>query len=83
MYSTPGSRRGKLNLNGVSRDHMLSVTEGWLNNVDIKLIRHPANCNLILHRDNQKKNIKSSISIDELHNRIKSFEELYPNWKSL
>ena len=46
------------NLNGVSRDHLYYVKDGFINNIDCKIISHPANCKLVLHKDNQKKNIK-------------------------
>jgi hypothetical protein len=58
---------------------MYSVNEGWKNNIDPNLLRHPANCNLIPHSENQKKNAKSSITLEELMERIKDFESLYPN----
>lgn len=79
-YSTPGSKKnGKINVNGISRDHLYSVTDGWLNNIDPSIIRHPANCQLIRHKDNQRKNSnsKSNITIEELHSRIKLFESIY------
>ena len=59
------------NLNGVSRDHMLSVKDGFEMGIDPEIIKHPANCRLILHKDNQRKNRRSSITIDELIERIK------------
>lgn len=79
-YSTPGSKRtGTKNVNGISRDHLYSVSDGWKNNIDPVYIRHPANCELKPHSLNQQKGTKSSISIDELMSRIASFEKLYPN----
>lgn len=80
MYSTPGSRRGVKNTNGVSRDHLVSVSYGWENNIDPNIISHPANCDLKLHKDNQKKRHKCEITIEDLKERIKSFEKIYPNW---
>lgn len=67
----------KNNLKGVSRDHMLSVREGFEKAIDTNLISHPANCELMIHNDNISKNKKSSITIEELINRIKEFEEKY------
>lgn len=61
------------NSNGISRDHMYSVREGFINNIDPRIISHPVNCNLIRHRDNQKKYVKSSITIEELESRIQKF----------
>jgi hypothetical protein len=61
------------NLNGVSKDHMYSVRDGFINNVDPEIIRHPANCKLLLHSENNKKNYNSSITIEELKERIKNW----------
>ena len=62
------------NLNGVSRDHMYSVSEGYANGVDPNILGHPANCQLMRHNDNVSKNGKSSITLEALKNRIL-------NWK--
>ena len=67
----------KNNLGGVSRDHMLSVNEGFKLGIDPKLIGHPANCRLIIHSDNISKNKKSIISFEELLDRIKRFNDKY------
>jgi hypothetical protein len=67
----------KNNLNGVSRDHMFSVKEGFDKGIDPKIISHPANCRLMIHNDNISKNKKSVITIEELLERIKKFEEKY------
>jgi len=58
------------NLGGVSRDHMFSIKDGYKNNIDPKIISHPANCKLMIHNDNSKKWTNSSISLDELKKRI-------------
>lgn len=68
------------NLNGVSRDHMLSVREGFELGIDPKLISHPANCRLMIHNENISKNKNSSITYEELLERIKVFEEKYGGW---
>lgn len=65
------------NLDGISRDHRLSVKEGFLNSIDPKLISHPANCELKKHRENQSKHSKSSITLSQLINEIEKFESLY------
>lgn len=62
------------NINGVSRDHIYSIKNGFINNVDPKIMSHPANCRLILHRDNQKKKNKSNISLNELKEKIKHWD---------
>lgn len=65
------------NLEGVSRDHMLSVREGYELGIDPLLIAHPANCRLMKHTDNISKNKKSIITIEELLEKIKEFEQKY------
>lgn len=65
------------NLNGVSKDHMYSVKDGFINNIPPEIIRHPANCKLMIHNDNNKKNSNSSITINELYDRIKEWDEKY------
>ena len=44
------------NISGVSRDHMLSVREGFENGIDPNIISHPANCRLMIHSENISKN---------------------------
>jgi len=65
------------NLNGVSRDHMFSVNEGFKLGIDAKIIAHPANCKLMQHNDNSKKWKHSSITIDELLKRIEEWDSKY------
>ena len=54
------------NMNGVSRDHMYSVYDGFVNNISPIMISHPANCQLVMQRVNASKNRGSSITIDQL-----------------
>jgi predicted nucleic acid-binding Zn ribbon protein len=58
------------NLNGVSRDHMYSINEGFKKKISTKLISHPANCKLMIHNENSSKSNKCSITLEELKNRI-------------
>lgn len=67
----------KNNLNGVSRDHCFSVKQGFEQGVDPNIIAHPANCKLLLHRDNQRKNRSCSLTVEQLIKNIKSFEEKF------
>lgn len=76
-YSTPGSRKGIRNVNGISRDHLYSVSDGWTNNVPPEIIRHPANCELVPHKENQSKKTKSKITLTELYQRIDRFNQMY------
>lgn len=64
----PGHLQGKEP--HLNRDHMVSVKYGWDNKIDPNIISHPANCHLILARDNQRKGSNCSISLDSLLNRI-------------
>lgn len=59
------------NLNGVSRDHMVSVHTGFKLGINPDIIKHPANCTLMLHKENQLKNRKCSITVEELLEKIK------------
>lgn len=70
MYSPTNKRN---NLNGVSKDHMYSVKDGFINHVNPHLISHPANCQLMLHSDNNKKKTQSSITLDSLIQRINNW----------
>lgn len=65
------------NLNGISRDHMYSVYDGFINNIDPKTISHPANCKLMQHTENSSKHNKSSITLEELLDRIKKWNKKY------
>lgn len=74
-WYSPKNRGG--NLNGVSRDHIVSVRWGFENNIDPRYIRHPANCQLMLHNDNVSKGKKKSISFQELLCRIEAWDKKY------
>lgn len=65
------------NLGGVSRDHMYSVKDGFLNGIDPKIIAHPANCRLIRQGENASKKNKSCITLEQLLERIKVWDEKY------
>lgn len=70
------------NINGVSRDHIVSVNFGFINKIDPKIIRHPANCKIILQSENSKKYKKSFISYDQLIQKIQLFNTKY-NYKDI
>lgn len=65
------------NLNGVSRDHMVSVRHGFDNNIPAEHLSHPANCRLILHNDNISKGTQNFITYEELLNRIAEWNKKY------
>lgn len=66
------------NLNGVSRDHMVSCRYGFDNNLPVEHIRHPANCCLLVHNENVSKHKNNSITYEELLNRISEWDKKYP-----
>lgn len=65
------------NLNGVSRDHMISIKFGWENGIDSNIISHPANCELMQNNKNISKNKKCSLLLEELKERIKEWNKKY------
>lgn len=65
------------NLGGVSRDHMYSVMGGFRNNIEPKIILHPANCKLMIHNKNVSKSDKCSITIEKLEDNIKKWNLKY------
>lgn len=76
-YSPSNSK--KPNINGVSRDHMVSIKEGFNLGIDPSLLAHPANCKLMVHNDNISKNKKSSLTIIELNDKINEWNIKYNN----
>jgi len=65
------------NPKGVSRDHLFSVYDGFKIGIPPEILRHPANCQLIPHSENQKKHRHSSITLSELLDRIKQYDNTY------
>jgi len=63
------SNRGN-NLNGISRDHIFSITEGFKQNISSIIISHPANCQLMGHQKNNKKHTTCGIDIPKLKIKI-------------
>lgn len=61
------------NPNGVSRDHKFSVKDGWKYGVSVEDMKHLANCQIMLHKNNNKKSKNSSITLEELRNNIKNW----------
>jgi Uncharacterized protein containing a Zn-ribbon (DUF2116) len=65
------------NIDGVSRDHIYSIKEGYDNNISPEIIKHPANCQLLKHSNNISKNKKSDIIINDLKNKIMYWDKKY------
>ena len=62
------------NQQGMVFDHLYRVIDGFLNNVDPKIISHPANAELVTGPENRRRQKQSTITLDELYERIS-------NWK--
>lgn len=70
------------NPEGVSRDHMFSINEGFKKRIDPYYISHPANCQLLLHNVNIIKGTDCSISFDELKERVRAWNEKYGEYEN-
>jgi hypothetical protein len=68
---------GYNNSNGLSHDHMFSISNGWKEDIPPRIMRHPANCKLMLYEENQQKGNKSSINLQELLKKIKEWNKKY------
>jgi hypothetical protein len=73
-YSVGGKSRKPINKSGCSRDHKVSVTEAIANNYDPYYIKHPLNCELMLHVDNKIKHSRSSLAYAELIRMVDDYE---------
>lgn len=62
------------NPGGVVKDHRLSVKFGFDNNIDPNIIGHLANCEFLRCADNTRKSSNSSVTLNELKIKIKSFK---------
>lgn len=60
---------------GATRDHMVSRNYGWTHKIDPEIIRHPANCQIMLSTDNSSKGEKCTITLEELLDRINHWED--------
>lgn len=63
------------NKNGVSRDHVYSVKDGYYNKINFNLLAHPANCRLMLQKDNRAKYHASTISLTKLKKNISIWDK--------
>lgn len=65
------------NLNGVSRDHAVSVRYGFDNDLPAEHLAHPAKCVLMQHGENVSKGKKITMSYEELLKRIEEWDKKY------
>lgn len=75
-----GVFNSKTNTKGCVRDHMFGRSKGFALGVPPILLRHPANCEVVLHSTNVKKATSGDVtkSLDQL---IKDIEEYQLLWK--
>ena len=74
-WYVPPSCGNNSNINGVTWDHLYPIHEGFKNNVSPEIMSHPANAELVPHKENMRRyKDKEQISYEELLIRIK-------NWK--
>lgn len=62
------------NVNGISRDHKVSIKEAFENSYNPYYISHLMNCELVKHSENKKKNSNSSITYEELIILVKEYD---------
>lgn len=74
-WYSPTNKRN--NLKGVSRDHKVSVHYGFTHKIDPNIIKHPANCQLLLHADNKNKHTNCSITFQQLLEDIEKWNIKY------
>ena len=67
----------KRNMMGISKDHKMSVKYAFDNGVEPKLVRHPANCELMSHIKNVRKGVKHSLEEAELISSIERWNKKY------
>ena len=75
-YTCPGKKRSKYtkNVNGVSRDHLYSISIGMSNKIHHLILSHPMNCQLLQHKYNKRKHNVCAITLEELISRIQAFD---------
>ena len=69
-----GKRGGTKNLEGLSRDHKVSVSNAKKYGYDPYYISHPCNCELMTMPSNNKKNSNSSITYEDLKILVDSYD---------
>jgi len=74
-FYSPGGKSGKWNIDGLSRDHKVSVSESIKNKYDPYYISHPLNCELMPHKENNKKKHKSSITYETLVGLVDEYDK--------
>jgi hypothetical protein len=70
------------NTGGVSRDHRYSIAQGIIDKVHPLILSHPANCSIVLHKDNKRKLVGCDITVAELVKQILYFDNAKQNFKN-
>jgi hypothetical protein len=69
------------NVTGVTWDHLYRIADGFKNNIPPEIIKHPANAEMVPFKENHKRSNKSTITLEELYNRISQWESEDRNLK--
>ncbi len=82
LLKTHGVFNCKTNSKGVVRDHIYSRKSGFMNKIFPEILRHPANCQVLLHSENVKKKTTRYVdadgyTIDELFDAIKNYSGVW------
>jgi hypothetical protein len=75
-FYAPGGKTGRWNLDGLSRDHKVSISDAIKYNYDPYYISHPCNCELMPHRLNGVKKSKSSIKYEDLISMVNQYDSV-------
>lgn len=73
-WYSPGGKSGPWNPLGLSRDHKVSVNYAIKHDCDPYYIKHPMNCALIPHHENNVKKSRCSITYAELMRLVDDFD---------
>lgn len=68
------ARKIDRNLNGLTKDHKISVVDAERNDYDPFYITHPLNCDIIRQSENSSKKTRSTIAYEELVKQVDMFE---------
>ncbi len=79
-FNLVGIFNNKSNKIGYVRDHSFSRRDAYEILLFPEIVRHPANCNIILHSENSSKRANSSISLNDLFDKIKNYDNIKYKW---
>lgn len=77
-YSFSKPQNKEPNTTYLHRDHMVSISYGYENNIPPEHISHPANCEILTEKDNISKSSGCSITYEELLDRIYNWDNGLP-----